>query len=181
MNRAMLKMKAILLLAATVVALLAGPPTDGQSPDMLPNGRQVAKALRPILAKLSSGTAVPLRLPSYIPFSSDPKNPVYSSLSYLSESSYEVELSWSQDCSGGNSCHLGTIRGSKGSDEQQSGGSLVWLRPGLKGHFTPAVCGGAGCTDSTISWSEGGFVYSMSIKAGKETYLAKMARSALEH
>jgi hypothetical protein len=139
-----------------------------------------AAPLIPVLQRLREETKVPLRLPSFIPFSDDLDTPLYSSISYMNDTSYDIELSWSQDCSGGNSCHFGSIHGSKESQKNRKIIQFnVDLKPGLKGYFSPATCGGTGCTDAVLAWMENGYNYSVTMKAGKKEEMVRMAKSAI--
>jgi hypothetical protein len=137
----------------------------------------VAKALAPLLPTLRAGTQVPLRLPTAIPFA-DRDNPVYASVMYLGKSAYDIELSWAPDCAGANSCRFVQLHGVEGRlESKQNRTSAVVLRRGVLARFSPATCGGAGCTDATLSWTEGKFSYSVDMKGSDEKYLLQMARS----
>lgn len=109
-----------------------------------------------------------------------PLGPIYATLRAEDESSYEIELAWTVDCSDHPYCHLGTITGSKsglkGEDHQ---GAPVLLTPAIPARSTRSICGMTGCSESTICWRQGGFYYSLSLKGGKKDMLVKMARSAL--
>src|ERR1700686_3066554 len=61
---------------------------------------------------LRKKTKVPLRLPGYLPDAGDKDNPLYAILESADEREYEIQLAWDIDCTGGNNCHYGTVRGS---------------------------------------------------------------------
>ena len=58
-------------------------------------------------------------------------------------------------------------------------GKAVKLAKGITGHFIDAECG-ANCSDSTLSWQQGGFRYMVGIKAANLEILRKVANSAIE-
>jgi len=128
---------------------------------------------------LSRQTNVPLRLPGYIPFTDDPKIPVYAIVESAGLDSYEIQIAFTDDCNGGNSCHCGTIRGSKNPLVENDGPRVpVALSGGIKGYFVGFKCG-AHCDDAAIGWPEGGYHYSISLKAEWKTEMTKVANSAM--
>jgi len=166
------------LFTCVLVAILPSQHSGAQGP--IPRSRHcgsVAEVLIPILPALRAGTELPLRLPSTIPFA-DRDNPVYASITYLSRSSYDIELSTEPDCAGANSCRVAQLHGVEGRRQsQQKATSTVILRRGVVAGFLPSKCGGAGCTDATLSWSEGKYSYSIDMKAASKKDLLQMARS----
>jgi|SRR5215472_8697691 len=141
--------------------------------------QKLAKPLVPLLKTLRETTKIPLRLPSFIPYSDDPSSQVYSSIIFVNGTSYAIDLSFTPDCTGGNSCHLGSIRSAEGTAMWSEHGSPVHLVNGLTSYFTPASCGGAGCTDAELFWTQDGFSYSVSLKAGSRSELIRMAQSMI--
>jgi hypothetical protein len=123
---------------------------------------------------------IPLRLPKFLPDSGDKEHPIFAILESENPSSYEIQLAWTNDCNGGNSCHYGTIRGSKVPLTENEGRRKVpvRLRGGIKGYFVDTTCG-AHCDDSTVGWIEGGYYYSVSLKAEKMEVLVRVANSAI--
>jgi hypothetical protein len=145
------------------------PPTSGSS--------QVHE-YEAIRGALTAQTSVPLRLPTFIPPYADDENPLYAILDSVSSHEYRIQIAWAKDCQGGNSCHLGEIVGSTEllpSDEPRS---IVELGFGVRGYFVNFTCG-AHCDDAAIYWSEGGFHYSVAMKAEKKQVLVRMVRSAI--
>ena len=166
-------------LASTMLMTLVANSAFAQQSQ--PKSRpDAASILNSIHTELMGKTKVPLRLPSYIPFAGDPANPLYAILKSADSDGYEIELSWLPECSGGNYCHFGTILGSSAPLAEEKGRKekFVRLRGGIRGIFVSFTCG-ANCDDSTVTWSEGKFRYSMSIKGGKESDLIDMVNSSL--
>lgn len=130
-----------------------------------------------IQSTLPTQTKIPVRLPRFIPFS-DKDDPIYVSVDSVSQSEYSIQLAWAKDCEGGNSCHLGEITGSASPERPEGRVSSVSLAPGTAAQFRESTCG-AHCDDSVIYWTEGGYYYSIAIKAGKKAILLQMARSAI--
>lgn len=132
--------------------------------------------VRPLLLQK---TRVPLRLPSYLPYSGFKEQPLYAVLEVAEPSRYEIQLAWDANCLGGNACHEGTVRGSANPLVEKDGPRLpVTLEGGIKGYFIDAECG-AHCDDSSVSWKEGGFYYSIGGKAERKSTLIRMADSAI--
>jgi hypothetical protein len=129
--------------------------------------------------KLAKETQVPLHLPTFIPFSGDSRNPVFAILDSTDSRSYEIQLAWSGDCTGGNWCHLGSIQGSTNPISAEGRRIPVSLRGGVRGYFVKSRCY-AFCTEAMILWSQDGAHYAVGIKAGDEKVLLKMANSAIK-
>lgn len=138
-----------------------------------------AGALKELQSGVLSKTAVPVRWPLSIPYSDDKKAPLYA-IAAANHDGYEVELAWDPRCSGQNVCHYGSIRGSsKAIAENEGQRQSVTLHHGIRGYFIDSTCG-AHCDDAAIGWAEGNFHYSISMKAGDEPTLTRMANSAID-
>jgi len=124
-------------------------------------------------------TRVPLRLPSYIPGSGDKEQPLYAILEVSESSRYEIQLAWDKNCLGGNACREGTIAGSVDPPVEEHRPRVpVTLKGGIRGYFIDTECG-AHCDDSSVGWRQGGYYYSISVKAERKTTLIRMANSAI--
>ncbi len=136
----------------------------------------VFSSIKPLLA---ARTRIPARLPSFIPDAGDPLHPIYSILESAEPTGYSIELAWTEYCQGGNNCHYGTVRGSSSPLDKADGASTpITLAGGIKGSFIAFTCA-AFCNDSTVVWTQGGYFYSVSIKAEKMDGLIKVANSAI--
>ena len=127
-------------------------------------------------ASLSSTNPVP------IAHSADPVAP---SLVSTGPSDYEISLGWGIGCFspelryGGGACHYGTIRGSSEALSENDGRRVpVRLVGGIRGYFVGFTCG-AHCDDAAVDWTQGGYHYSISLKAGSKSDLIKVANSAI--
>src|SRR5437879_2020849 len=104
------------------------------------NARQQASLNRaspfiPILPSLKAKTKVPLRLPDYLATESE-SHSLYAIIEYASPSAYELQLAFTQDCSGGNVCHYGMVSGFRiKAREANPKGKSVLLWNGIKGYF----------------------------------------------
>lgn len=136
---------------------------------------QVLTVFQPILAAVKRQTDLPLLLPTFIPVSKD--DPKLYASSEKGEDGYYIELSFAPDCEGADVCHLGGVEGHAATTNSPSG-KKVKLVQGVTGYFVDASCG-ANCSDSTLSWRQNSVTYTVSIKAGKEGDLVKMANSAI--
>jgi hypothetical protein len=124
-------------------------------------------------------THVPLRFPTYIPDLGDKANPIYAEVREANPGKYEIELGWIENCDGGNACHYGNVRGSSNPIVEEKRTKLpILLDFKVEGYFINFRCG-AHCDDATIGWSEDGYYYSISLKAGKKSELIRMANSAI--
>jgi hypothetical protein len=133
----------------------------------------------PLRPSLTQKTAVPPRLPSFIPFAQK-KSRIYPILKSADQSGYDIELGWTGDCNGGNACHYGTVRGSSSELVENDGPRVpVKLDRNIEGYFIESTCD-VHCDDAAVGWTEGNYHYSISLKAGKKDTLIKMANSAIQ-
>jgi hypothetical protein len=132
----------------------------------------------PILQSLQAKTKVPLRLPGYLATENE-THALYAIVESASVLGYEIQLAFSEDCSGGNVCHYGIVSGRAiGTKVNRPKGEKVPLANGLTGYFVDATCG-ATCSDSTLTWDQGGFRYTVGLKAEKLDTVKKVAESAI--
>jgi hypothetical protein len=147
------------------------PPANSQTAN-----DDVFSHVRPLLLR---ETHVPLRVPDLRLAYEDKVKALYVILENAGLSYYEVQIALTKDCPGGNYCHVGTIRGSTASLVEDEGPRVpVTLEKGIKGYFIDATCA-AFCDDSSLGWEEGGYHYSISLKAAKMRTLVKLANSAI--
>ena len=131
-----------------------------------------------LLPKLKAQTELPIRLPAYIP-ESDGSHSIYALLETANASEYQIQLAFTEDCTGGNACRLGSIFAEAITPKSPVlTGEAVALANGITGYFTDATCG-ANCSDATLTWEQNSVRYTVGIKAGKVTTLMKMANSAI--
>jgi hypothetical protein len=129
---------------------------------------------RAIQGQLRQSRVTP-RLPSFLP-GVDNEHPVYAVVKSANASGYEILLANTLPCEGQNVCLYGTIRGRIAPSAEH--GTTVILKKHIRGKFIDSVCH-AYCTQSYINWPEGGFFYSIGIKAEKKENLVKSANSAI--
>ncbi len=133
---------------------------------------------QPILAELQNNTTIPFSLPTYIPEYDQP-NSLYALIEKATASEYTILLAFTEDCTGGTACGLGSVSGKKmSSQDSKLNGQEVVLVNNITGYFTDAVCG-ANCSDSTLSWVQNGIYYNVALQGGKLENLVKMANSAI--
>lgn len=131
-----------------------------------------------ILPRLKIQTKLTIRLPTYIP-ESDGSNRMYAILETANASKYKILLAFTEDCTGGNACRLGSTSAEAITPKSPVlTGKAVALANGITGYFTDATCG-ANCSDATLTWEQNSVRYTIAIKAGKVTTLVKMANSAI--
>jgi hypothetical protein len=135
------------------------------------------QVFQPILTTLRTRTTVPLRLPRYLATENE-TNKLYAIIDSASPSQYDIQIAFTEDCSGGNVCHFGSVSGHKiGPNESPMKGTSVRLQNGITASFVNAICG-ASCSDSTLTWDENGYRYMVGFKAEKLDTLKKVAESA---
>lgn len=196
-NSRKLSTQAALLLIALWLAPLGC--TTASLPDKLENGSPVAtpptlefrkevnrqqgsfdaaSVFAPILPSLRGKTKVPLKFPRYLAMENE-TNALFAIIELTSPSAYEIQLAFTQDCSGGNACHYGIVSGRNlRLGDRQPKGKPVPLTNGLVGYFVDATCG-AVCSDSTLTWNEDGYRYTVGLKAESLESLKKVAVSAI--
>lgn len=130
-----------------------------------------------ILPRLKIQTKLTIRLPAYIP-ESDGSNRIYAILETANASKYEILLTFTEDCTEGNACRLGSTSAEAIIPESLLTGKPIALANGITGYFTDATCG-ANCSDATLTWEQNSVRYTIAIKASKMTTLVKMANSAI--
>jgi hypothetical protein len=133
-----------------------------------------------MIPTLLQKTLVPLRLPEYVPYSDDKETPLYSILEVAEPENYSIQLAWLPDCEGGNACHVGYVGGTKKPPNRSEETEVpVTLSGGIKGSFVDSDCSGTHCDDASLYWTEGGYYYGISLKAGNKKTLVRMANSAI--
>src|SRR5205823_5800857 len=103
---------------------------------------------------------------------------LFGSIATVKPNSYYIGLDFSPDCNGANACHYGSLAGELAASLDPISGQKVSLSGGLTGYFTDAGCG-ASCSESTLSWEQGGVRYTVGVKAAKVETLVKIANSAI--
>ena len=145
-----------------------------------------------IVPELKQKTHVPLRLPTYWPFSErvpDDKlkkkdmgeENLYASIDEVSDRHYAIQIAFGRGCEGQHVCRDGGLTGSSEfhDDYPERPKVSVQLRENIPGKFVDAQCG-AYCDESVLYWSENGYHYSVSSKAAKKDELMKIANSAIQ-
>ncbi|MGB8702718.1 MAG: hypothetical protein WCD18_25160 [Thermosynechococcaceae cyanobacterium] len=134
---------------------------------------------RPIFPALKYQTKIPILLPKTIP-GTTAEQPFFAILETATATQYQILLAWSEDCSGGSACRLGTVAGMTIPTQSSLKGQAVALSKGITGYFIESTCG-ANCSDATLTWDLKGSRYSVGIKAGDQASLVEMANSAISN
>lgn len=133
----------------------------------------------PVISQIQQKSRVPLRLPTYLA-TEEETNPLYAIVETTTPTRYELQLAFTPDCTGGNACRYGVVSGQAvKSKAKRPRGKTVKLVQGITGYFIDATCG-ANCSDSTLTWNQNGYRYTVGIKAGNVQTLTKVANSAIE-
>lgn len=141
-------------------------------------GQNINPVFKPVLSELQRKTMVPIRLPAYLGNEKEPSK-LHAIVQTSTATQYEILLGFAEDCDGGNYCRWGVVSGKKGRTECSGRGTPVILANNRKGYFINATCG-AVCSDSTLSWEQDGYCYTVGIKAAKIETLIKVANSAIK-
>ena len=123
---------------------------------------------------------MPLRWPTYLGADIGAGHPLFVNLLSESAMDYKMELGWSADCIGGAYCHYGTVSGNVGPADATLG-APVKLEGAIGGYFTESKCNATNtrCSDAQVSWAEGAYHYTVSLKNGTQDKLIRMANSAI--
>jgi hypothetical protein len=148
---------------------------EAQKEPVVNDGRAIFQSA---LSQLLKATRVPLRLPAYLA-AEEETNQLYAVIDELKATSYAVQVAFAPDCEGGNACNYGFVAGAaRDPRAPRLKGKPVRLAQGLTGYFIDATCG-ATCGYSTLSWWQGGYEYTVGIKAAELSALRQMANSAI--
>lgn len=125
-------------------------------------------------------TKVPLRLPTYLAIEEE-TTPLYAIVEKVTSNRYTIQLAFDPDCEGGGACSFGSLTGENAKRKiPVLKGNQVNLSEDITGYFKDAKCGSS-CSDSTLTWEQEGFRYTVGLKAGKKETLIKIANSAIEN
>ena len=160
-----------LLIAAAVAAIA---PAAAQA-----KVRDLPAILGSKLGKLTAATPLPVLLPQSLPF--DYGGKVYGSVSGGAKQ-WTASFGGAPNCSA-NACFLASMTGHKGG--KPSGKSMVMLRGGVTGYFTPLSCGGS-CAPPSLEFKQSGVLYDLQARVAQKgktdkQLLTAAANSALAH
>jgi len=102
---------------------------------------------------------------------------MYATILNNSSNSYGVELATVAGCNTTQACTFSYVMGYSPTAAPTLTGSQVPLSNGTTAYFTPPLCGGAGCSDSTLLFKIGSNVYGVGIKGGSVTQTIDLANS----
>jgi len=135
------------------------------------------------LSLLRQRTLVPVRVPKFIPGfkSGDIVYPIVESADF---GGYSMILGATPDCVGQHVCSFGRLVGTRSEVKKPSLESLqtaavIQLRSGVKANFYDFKCE-AYCGESSITWTEGVYTYTIALKGASKTDLIAAANSATE-
>jgi hypothetical protein len=163
------------LLSLTLLSLALLPPSFACA---MPTTTSPDAVFTPILPKLKA-TKVAVLLPADTNRKGELGMPDsdHARIEDISSSRYVISLEVGPDCQGASSCHIGTIVGEKLTPKSpKRKGKKIKLATGQTAYFVDATCG-ANCNDSKLSWEQGGFRYTVAMKAEKPEILTKIANS----
>jgi hypothetical protein len=160
------------------ISLLAGLWTIGQAqlvdaPGYGSREKVIFEKIEPIIRH---GCRVPLRLPRFL---RDEKQPIYAIAQPVTRFHYKILLATELSCNGQNSCLYGSIQGSATPFKLDK--NIKPFKVSLMGHdgqFIKPVCHEY-CSEAFVQWREGGFYYSIGIKAERMHSLIGIADSAI--
>jgi hypothetical protein len=133
---------------------------------------------RPIFPALKYYTKIPVLLPTYIP-ESDKPNQVFAILENSTLTQYQIMLASTENCRGDNTCRLGSISGKEDISKSISkDAKAIDLNATTTAYFKPSKCTDV-CSDATLTWYQGKYLYTFTIKDGSQDTLIKIANSAI--
>jgi hypothetical protein len=135
----------------------------------------------PVLRELRGKTRVPLKLPTYLGGEQTEEWPLYAIVEEATPTRYFLQIAFSPDCSGGTACRWGGATGERiGSQTERPTGKPIKLSNRITGYFVDSTCG-ANCSDSVLTWDQGGYRYTVESKAASSDFLKKVANSAIAY
>jgi hypothetical protein len=132
---------------------------------------------RQIFPALKYDTKVPILLPTYVPKSEKP-NQVFAILKKSTPTQYEIILGSTENCFSDEACRLGSISGKEDTSELITWLQVINLNETTTAYFKPSKCTDI-CSDATLTWSQGKYLYTFAIKDGNQETLIKIANSAI--
>ncbi|MCA2880789.1 MAG: hypothetical protein IM446_11915 [Microcystis sp. M046S1] len=132
---------------------------------------------RSIFPALKYTTKIPILLPTYVPESEKP-NQVFAILEKSTETQYEIMLASTENCRGDNACRLVSISGKEDSSILITGLQVIDLNETTTAYFKPSKCTDV-CSDATLTWNQGKYLYTFAMKDGSQETLVKIANSAI--
>jgi hypothetical protein len=144
------------------------------------------RSLDAAIRTLNEQTKVPLKVPTYFPFSpvssaKERRKPLYASVLADSDS-FELNFCFSPD-----SCHgayfYAEISAEKVTSQTENPhfDKKLSLAKGITGYFAKSSCG-ASCAPESITWDEGGYRYTVFLEVnGKVDTIARFVNSAINN
>jgi hypothetical protein len=127
--------------------------------------------------QIKKKSRVPLRFPYYFPYENNTKFYVY--IHAIDTNGYKLDLGFDSECEGQNICRYGSVSGKYLPAKKRLKGKRIRLSRNIYGYFEDAICNSY-CNDSTVTWREGSYLFSVGIKAGGLKETAAAARSAIK-
>ena len=107
------------------------------------------------------------------------QNQVFAILEKSTPTQYEIMLASTETCRGDNACHLGSISGKEDTSKPIStDAKAIDINATTKAYFKPSKCTDV-CSDATLTWYQGKYLYTFAIKDGSQDTLIKIANSAI--
>ena len=160
--------RALMLLSALMLLFFA--PPSGSS--MAATDTCTNPIFAPVLTSLRAGTSIPLRLPAVVADEYDAA--LYAEVGWIGRTRYMVRIG--QHCER-SYCPYGTVSGIKITEQtSRPRGKVIELSGGVTGYLTD---GSKATKNSTITWDEGQYRYSIAIYAAEPSAIIKVANSAL--
>jgi len=158
----------MLITGVVILSVFAGPATGSlAAPEACTN-----PIFASLLESLKSKTSVPLRLPLVV--GGDYDAALYADVGWVGNARYVVRIG--QQCER-SYCPYGTVSGAKISERAgRPAGKAVELSGGVTGYLAD---GSKTSKNSTITWDEEQYRYSITIYAAEPSALVKVANSAL--
>lgn len=124
-----------------------------------------------VLPEIQHRSSIPPRLPRMLQLHSESAH-----IEEASRDFYEVVVGFGEECGGQHWCTTHILTGEKTSKVPK--GESVRLKRSTVGYYRPYACA-AYCSNASISWIEGDYLYTIEIKAGGKEDLVAAANSAL--
>jgi hypothetical protein len=141
------------------------------------SGRPAVNPVTPAVLTSIERSGVPAYVPASFPETRGAR--LYATVYRERPGYYFLNIDYTAGCDGGDACHYGDLQGQHlvAAGRAKIAGSPLALGSHVTGYYVPGRCG-ASCAEDTISWTVGGYGYSVGAKLARPDLVA-LVRSAI--
>jgi len=133
--------------------------------------------LAQIFLSVQRYTQIPLRLPDCLPLS-DEHPELFAIVRSATTDGYRIQLAFSTECAETDRCHYGILIAKVVDNNTALEGKPVSLANGVTGYLMESNCGEK-CNNSSLTWNEKRYQYTITLKDNTFETLKKTVESAM--